>query len=456
MRLLLYILLLLCTLPSARAVSLPVVKLYGQFGDDYARGRMVLTDTTGDSAAYHVIARWRGQTTKQFYDKKSYAVKLIDADSASIDASLLGMRNDNSWILDAMPADVARMRNRVCFDLWNDFARDPYHQADEPKAVNGTRGHFVEVYLNDAYWGLYCLTEKVDRKQLKLKKKKSGSVRGVLYKSETAYGTTMWDPPLAADNSQETWMGWSSDYPDIEDDGDTNYGPLRDAVYFVLYASSDDFHNRAPQILDLPVWQDWFLLTNLALAVDNQGKNMFNFIYDCQQSEKLGITPWDMDVTWGRDWLRGQLPADSLRNGHHLWLRFTQDSLFFAQVKQRYAELRKTWFDKIALLERFDTYFDLFEQSGAAQRETQRWHRVNNVNLDFESERAYIHEWIPARLEALDVYLSNVVTSDPAIHAPGSDNGGDGKWYNLMGQPVDENRLSPGIYIHNRKKIVVK
>ena len=32
------------------------------------------------------------------------------------------------------------------------------------------RGEVVEVYLNDEYRGIYCFTECMDRKQLKLKK----------------------------------------------------------------------------------------------------------------------------------------------------------------------------------------------------------------------------------------------------------------------------------------------
>ena len=115
--------------------------------------------------------RWRGATSLR-YQKKSYAIKLKDASGNKLDASLLGMRSDNSWILDAMAVDKARISNRVSTDLWLDFSRKPYYFAQEPELVNGTHGKFVEVYLNGRYDGLYGLTEKVDRKQLKLKKYK--------------------------------------------------------------------------------------------------------------------------------------------------------------------------------------------------------------------------------------------------------------------------------------------
>lgn len=71
------------------------------------------------------------------------------------------------------------MRNRLCMDLWNSFSPVPYIN-DEPDAINGTRGKFVEVLVNGKYQGLYCLSEKIDRKQLKLKKDYEDG--GVLFK----------------------------------------------------------------------------------------------------------------------------------------------------------------------------------------------------------------------------------------------------------------------------------
>ena len=46
----------------------------------------------------------------------------------------------------------------------------------------------MELFVGGRYWGLYCLTEKVDRKQLRLKKFVGDRVRGVGYKS-FAYDT---------------------------------------------------------------------------------------------------------------------------------------------------------------------------------------------------------------------------------------------------------------------------
>lgn len=89
---------------------------------------------------------------------------------------LLGLRDDGDWILDAMYIDHARMRNRLSTDLWIDMNKVPY-LSKEPRAINGTRGYFVEVFLNNSYLGLYCLTERIDRKQLQLSKKRVSLIK---------------------------------------------------------------------------------------------------------------------------------------------------------------------------------------------------------------------------------------------------------------------------------------
>ena len=41
------------------------------------------------------------------------------------------------------------------------------------------------------------------------------------------------------------------------------------------------------------------------MAKDNSGKNMYYFNYDQRGSEcskMLGLTPWDLDATWGSTW----------------------------------------------------------------------------------------------------------------------------------------------------------
>ena len=191
---------------TVATTTLPIVLLdHGEVvSDSFQPGSMKLIHGDGTAEEYHTLLRYRGASSL-IYDKKNYAVKLTDANGEDMDAALLGMRSDNSWILDAMAADMARMRNRVSTDLWLALSTRPYYANLEPSMVNGTHGEFVEVTVNGAYWGIYCLTEKVDRKQLKAKKYKDNTVRGVLYKAIAH--DALREITEVPKNTSATWQG---------------------------------------------------------------------------------------------------------------------------------------------------------------------------------------------------------------------------------------------------------
>ena len=190
---------------------LPLVQIYCEntIGWVYNASKLTVTepDKTDTTELLQMNIKLRGATAGG-KPKKSYALKLKDADGvSSLDRSFLGLRNDNNWILDAMFIDPARMRNRVSTDLWNEFATLPYYSASEPKLRNGTRGGFVEVFLNDAYNGLYCMTEKIDRQQLNLKKLKYNIDSTVVTQRGGMYKASDW---TVVQNNVDTMTGASS------------------------------------------------------------------------------------------------------------------------------------------------------------------------------------------------------------------------------------------------------
>ena len=135
--------------------SLPLVNLtYDETKlntDNFIEGKIEIVDllkrTEGKkNVSYRAKFRIRGASAGGL-NKKSFAVKLIDENSKDLDASIFGIRPENSWILDGMGFDRIRMRNRVCFDLWNEMSRTPYSTKYDNR--NGTKGVFVEVFVNE-------------------------------------------------------------------------------------------------------------------------------------------------------------------------------------------------------------------------------------------------------------------------------------------------------------------
>lgn len=416
---------------------LPVVEItgYGFNSYDYTNGTIKVNDPSSllpDTVAYAQF-RYRGATASTL-NKKAYAVKLVDHNMESMDASYFGLREDNNWILDAMAIDPGRARNRIATDLWNDYATLPYHFSEEPEAHNGTRGVFVELILNGEYAGIYCMTEKLDRKQLKLKKIKENdspnqpaTIRGLLYKSSQwsysvlmGHNTDQNDYPKTAvaayNNNSDTWDGWEMQYPDLKDGEIIDWEPLANAINKVATTTDDEFQKEVYNYFDIPVFLDYYLFIELILATDNHGKNLFLHSYNIQDSPKLSISPWDLDGTWGRRWdgsnnITNDASQDFvtfLWNYEHgeltLFKRLAELNVGYWNEKlaARYATLRQSYFDHDKLLKRFTQIYDLYKVSGADQREINRWNGSNGIYLNFEDEISYLDQWIEERIKALD------------------------------------------------------
>src|SRR5690606_26557681 len=81
----------------------------------------------------------------------------------------------------------------------------------EPNAVTGVAMEYAELFVNGSYQGIYALSERIDRKQLKLKKY-NGSIRGQLYQG-VSWGapTFSFAPPY--NDSLRSWSGFEYKYP---------------------------------------------------------------------------------------------------------------------------------------------------------------------------------------------------------------------------------------------------
>ena len=178
---------------SLNEKSLPLVNITVEIEKvskpEYTPATIEVTDpqkrTNGEeTATFNCKVKYRGVSSSG-YDKKSFAVKLLNEKGKSQDAGIFGIREDDAWILDAMTVDRIRMRNRQNFDIWNAMSKTPYNTDNGNR--NGTMGYFVELFINGEYHGLYCFTDKINRKLLGVKKAKenddnSVTIRGVIYK----------------------------------------------------------------------------------------------------------------------------------------------------------------------------------------------------------------------------------------------------------------------------------
>ena len=366
----------------------------------------ILSDNTGEKS-YSIFSKagieLRGRSALS-RPKKCYGIELWEDESGIIKRkeALLSMRKDDDWILDAMYIDKSRMRNKVSMELWKDICASSRFKNVYGKPY--TQSKFIELFLNSQYKGLYCISERYDRKQLDLTHF-DGSLNGVLYKSESWTNTTKFTS-LADTSVSKLWDGWEQKYPDPEEY--ICWRPLYNYADFVIHSSDSEFIQEFSDYHNLDNLIDYFLFINISCAFDNMGINM---IYARRSKNScFVIYPWDLDATWGRNWNSTYIDEEYLLS-NRMFNRFFELNVNASNphLQMRWNELRQKIITHDNLMSRFIGYYHLITESGAINREKICW---SEMSLDLSDEMAYIDSWLENRIQYLDDIIQNAENID--------------------------------------------
>ena len=364
------------------------------------------------------------------YPKKPYNFKLYDSAGEKREAEILNIRNDNSWILDAMYLDMARMRNRVCFDLWNTFNK-PYYVNEKPKAMSGTRGHYVEVFVNGQYMGLFMLTDRIDRKQYQIEQN-----GGYIYKAKGWTQACYLQGYTKPSNDDYYWNSAEieQEYPDADDGQKPNFNHMADFIDFVSKSSKSNFSANFSSRVDENSVIDTFIFLNLILGYDNAGRNTFWIFRNVNESKKVMHGLWDLDGVLGRDWNRvttsatvgwyyGNNPTPSGTNYFKLFKRIIDGDVEGLQQKiyDRWMALKDNELAPAKFNALVDYYAEKQITSGARDREIARWREAETKDAatgtdgwihysgnygDVEWEVKYMKSWYNDRMKKLDKLMA--------------------------------------------------
>ncbi len=339
----------------------------------------------------------RGRTSAA-HEKKSYGLELWQnkyGDDQS--AALLGMRYGEDWILDAMYVDPLRMRNKLSFEIWRKMWEG---KSETPfKTLNpGIQCEYVELFINQRYMGLYCLSERMDENLLKLSSGNSGS-EGVIYKAiDWTGGATSFLSYNSEPGTSLTWEGWEQVFPDRY----ACWEPLAQLRKSVVFDVDEIFKERIESLLDISVAAEYYLFTNLILAHDNSIKNYFLARYP--GTSHFLFVPWDLEGSWGIMWHGGESSTNGILN-NHLYSRLLDLEVneFDELLESRWEDYRESIFQEDSLLAPARSYADLLKRSGALERENKRW---ESVDLDLDQALLYFSQWTTQRLNYLDLVFN--------------------------------------------------
>ena len=384
--------------------------------EEYTGGEMYLFDNRADfdgktrSITNDIKLHIRGGTTIGL-PQKSYRITLINdsenLDSSNVKQNLLGLREDDDWILYSMYSDYEKIRNVFCMNLWNEMAEND----NEWKVADCNEYKYVEVFFNNRYHGLYALGYPLDNKQFGLKNDESIIQKKDWMKSEFA---------LDVEYNENYGFDWLAGYY-LKDGPADSYYVIHDLLYAMAYSKDCE---TIRETVDIKNAINLYLFYNFTQAVDNlylDGvKNLFvvNKRSDNEFGYKLLFAPWDMDQTLGNRYSEGEgnhgitsyhMPTDyelPIAWSPVFFLMENGDSNIANEVKQQYSYLRKTTWSDEHINDLIDSYeYDIYK-SGAFERNMQRWPDGNYY--DSEKELEDFRNYVLERLKYMDNFVSGL------------------------------------------------
>ena len=351
--------------------------------------------------------RYRGNLSLTF-SKKSFDLEFWkdSLGAKNRDVQFTGLRSDDDWILDAMFNEPLRIRSTVAAQLWNTI-HEPYYSQKEPEAKSGFDTRYVEVFRNNEYYGIYQLSESVDRKQLKIKKNKASKIRGELFKANSYKGGPSFkkisEKPIYIDSK---WNGWEIKYPVINDE--YYWGNLAVFSELVINESSAKFLNEIENKIEVSNAIDYYIFMNLLGATDNMGKNYYLAKYD--ENEPYFFIPWDLDGVWGviQDG-KEQYFTSKIVLGNGLFKRLLNENPnnYKEKLKNRWQLLRTKEFSNEKLFQRINQLFSKFTKEKVYEREFLVWQNKLNEKPNQEHYQ-HLENWLKERLIYLDNYFQKL------------------------------------------------
>lgn len=368
------------------------------FDDPKVSGTLKLFEKNKEPFNLFIGIELRGGVS-QHSPKKSYSLELWNSETgeSKLKTSLLGMRNDDDWILDGMWNEPNRIRDFTSHEIWLEMARV---QNPKSKTKLGISREYCELFLNGRYSGVYYLGEKIDRKQLDLEKY-DNEINGELYKGSSWIGGETYKFLFSYDNSQIEWNGYEAKYP--KDIGAVDWSILYNHVDFVINCSQQEFNTKISKKIDIDNAIDYYIFLNLIYATDNTGKNVYTGRFD--SSSLYFFVAWDMDGSFGNNWEGKRVNVTNKLLSNGLYDKLLVYPQFKEALKVRWSELRNGVLENDTLIKRFIHNNDYLENNAIHMREA----RVPELPQNYsEDEISFIQSWIERRCTYLDTYFNGL------------------------------------------------
>lgn len=360
--------------------------------------------------------------------QKPYGFETRDDTGSNLNIPLLGMPEENDWILTANYNDKTFLRNFLAFELFRKMG----HYAP--------RTRYCEVVLNGEYQGIYLLGEKIkqDKNRVDIAKlnpdENSGDdlTGGYIFANDYYHEDDSWlsnFSPLNKRGADVYFVYYDPEPEDLTSVQKTYLKDFVDSFESVLYSPGfKDTQQGYKAYLDVSSFVDYFILGELTRNVDAYKKSRFLYKDKGSKGGKISSgPPWDYDWAWkdivddcihfnqtdGSGWAYRVNDCVDWPVPPSWEIRLLQDDDFANKINQRYFSMRETILGETYLNHVIDSVAGLLNE--AQVRHFEKW-PILGINVGtpeygdqpetFSGEIEKFKAWINRRLAWLD---SNMV-----------------------------------------------
>lgn len=396
--------------------SLFLLKVY----DNEAAGSTKADGKTERKAGNYVTtcyttSRLRGNTSLN-YEKKSLRLNLFerkkDGSTKKTNESLLGMRKDDDWILNALYADGTKIKDKLACDLWEEAGagENPYGK------VFGTHMEYVEVFINDAYQGLYGLMYPIDAKQLGMDSVKEQSDSGAsvierIYKKKyTADWHAVDFKGALPDENMPDYRGGFFLKGNLVLQNETEWQPLYELAS-CIEGSDEEFGTTITSLVNQDnVLSNWLFYQAIA-GFDNYAKNYY-YVVKNRNGQPYGyFIPWDLNISFGDVYTDNVFYCKEDYSVVKELIRWQPGQrMIDLDVEHSVSKLKKLWskwrtrqFSDEAMLGRIEELESTVKCSGAYEREKERWSQGR-----YQDDLTQMKKFTLERLAYVDEYIQGL------------------------------------------------
>jgi hypothetical protein len=365
-------------------------------------------------------------SSSQMFPKKSYGFELKDELGEDTDFPLLGMPEEEDWILYAPYTDKTLIRNVLTLTL-----------AEQVSEVYAPRCRYVELFVNNKYDGVYVLMEQIkrDTNRVDVAKLKTEDIEGdqltggYIFKIDklTGGGGDGWSSQYGSANGSKTFYQY--DYPKSSEIQPEQKQYIQDYMHdfetAVFYEDHDE-ETGYQNYMNPESFYDIVVLNELSKNVD--GYRLSTYLFKGKKDKLTAGPLWDYNLSFGNaNYLNGWEPfglfvnEDLGNDGWKIpfwWKTLVNDAYFANPMKCRWESLRADKLSDERIFAVTDSLVNFIEE--AAVRNFERWPILGDwvwpnyfVGDTYASEINWMKDWMTERIRVLDVTMPGNCGEDP-------------------------------------------